>query len=34
MPNLSELVIKEIGFMISDKITGKFELEIDWVKAK
>jgi len=34
MPNLSDLVIKEIGFMISDKNPGKFILEIDWVKAK
>ena len=34
MPNLSDLVIKEIGFMISDKNPGKFKLEIDWVKAK
>ena len=33
MPLLSEMVIKEIGFMLSDKQTGPFELEIDWIRA-
>ena len=34
MPLLSDIVIKEIGIMISDKIEGQFNLEIDWIKAK
>ncbi len=33
MPLLSEMVIKEIGIMLSDKQTGPFELEIDWIRA-
>lgn len=33
MPLLSELIIKEIGIMLSDKQTGPFELEIDWIRA-
>jgi hypothetical protein len=33
MPLLSELVIKEIGIMLSDKQTGPFELKIDWIRA-
>ena len=33
MPLLSEVVIKEIGIMLSDKQTGPFELEIDWIRA-
>ena len=33
MPPLSEMVIKEIGIMLSDKQTGPFELEIDWIRA-
>ena len=34
MPLLSEVVIKEIGIMLSDKQTGPFELKIDWIRAK
>jgi len=34
MPSLSDLVIKEIGIMISDKQTGPFKLTIDWIKAE
>ena len=34
MPTLSELIIKEIGVMISDKQTGPFELLIDWIRAE
>ena len=33
MPLLSEIIIKEIGIMLSDKQTGPFELEIDWIRA-
>jgi monofunctional biosynthetic peptidoglycan transglycosylase len=33
MPLLSEVIIKEIGIMLSDKQTGPFELEIDWIRA-
>jgi len=34
MPLLSEIIIKEIGIMISDKTEGPFNIEIDWIKAK
>tara|TARA_B000000460_G_C21500852_1_gene386268 strand:- start:606 stop:1184 length:579 start_codon:yes stop_codon:yes gene_type:complete len=34
MPLLSDIVIKEIGIMISDKIEGSFNIEIDWIKAQ
>ena len=34
MPLLSEVIIKEIGIMISDKTEGPFNIEIDWIKAK
>ncbi len=34
MPNLNELDIREIGFMISDKQEGTFQLSIDWIKAQ
>ena len=34
MPLLSEIIIKEIGIMISDKTEGSFNIEIDWIKAK
>ena len=34
MPNLDELDIREIGFMISDKQEGLFQLSIDWIKAQ
>ena len=33
MPSLSDLTIRSIGFMISDKQEGKFNLSLDWVKA-
>ncbi|MGY8751061.1 MAG: CIA30 family protein [Fidelibacterota bacterium] len=33
MPLLSEIIIKEIGIMLSDKQTGPFKLEIDWIRA-
>ena len=34
MPQLSEVIIKEIGIMLSDKIEGSFSIEIDWIMAK
>ena len=34
MPLLSEVIIKEIGIMLSDKIEGSFSIEIDWIMAK
>ncbi len=34
MPSLSEIIIKEIGIMISDKTEGSFNIEIDWIKAR
>ena len=34
MPLLSEIIIKEIGIMISDKIEDPFNIQIDWIKAK
>ena len=34
MPLLSDIIIKEIGIMISDKIEGSFNIEIDWIKAQ
>ena len=33
MPSLSDLTIRSIGFMISDKQEGEFNLSLDWVKA-
>ena len=33
MPLLSEIIIKEIGIMLSDKQTGPFKLAIDWIRA-
>ena len=34
MPQLSEVIIKEIGIMLSDKIEGSFSIDIDWIMAK
>ena len=34
MPQLSEVIIKEIGIMLSDKIQGSFSIDIDWIMAK
>ena len=34
MPSLSEIIIKEIGIMISDKTEGSFNIGIDWIKAR
>lgn len=34
VPNLSELYLREIGIMLSDKKPGQFELEIDWIVAR
>ena len=33
-PNLSDLYMREIGIMLSDKKPGQFELEIDWIVAR
>jgi hypothetical protein len=32
-PKLDQTRIAQIGFMISNKQAGAFELEIDWIKA-
>ena len=34
MPSLSEIIIKEIGIMISDKTEGSVNIEIDCIKAR
>ena len=34
MPQLSEVIIKEIGIMLSDKIEASFSIDIDWIMAK
>ena len=34
VPNLSDLYMREIGIMLSDKKPGQFELEIDWIVAR
>ena len=34
VPELSDLYMREIGIMLSDKKPGKFELEIDWIVAR
>lgn len=34
MPELSRVIVREIGVMISDKKEGGFNLEIDWIKIK
>ena len=34
MPELSRVIVREIGVMISDKKEGEFNLEIDWIKIK
>ena len=34
MPKLSEVIIKEIGIMLSDKIEGSISIDIDWIMAK
>ena len=34
MPELSKVIVREIGVMISDKKEGEFNLEIDWIKIK
>ena len=34
VPNLSDLYMREIGIMLSDKKPGQFDLEIDWIMAR
>ena len=34
MPQLSEVIIKEIGIMLSDIIEVSFSIDIDWIMAK
>tara|TARA_A100001037_G_scaffold198881_1_gene177941 strand:+ start:5355 stop:5933 length:579 start_codon:yes stop_codon:yes gene_type:complete len=34
MPLPSEIIIKEIGIMLSDKTEGSFNIDIDWIKAR
>jgi hypothetical protein len=33
MGPLSSEKIQQLGFLIGDKQTGRFRLEIDWIKA-
>ena len=34
LPGLSNVMVREIGIMLSDKKAGNFNLEIDWIKIK
>ena len=34
VPELSDSIIREIGIMISDKVEGKFKIDVDWNKVQ
>ena len=34
IPKLSESIIREVGLMISDKVEGRFKIDIDWIKVQ
>lgn len=33
VPPIDPGVIRQLGFLIADKVEGPFRLEVDWIKA-